>query len=186
VETVVVMAGGLGTRLGGVRKPLMSICGRRLVDVAVSAAREAAPCAKVLICARHGDRELLGDVGAEVLECPGRGYVEDLAYALARARLPALVLPADMPFLSPSVLRLFLEEAARIGEDVVTLVACGSSCRVTGISLFRSVGGSWRDVVLVDSPELRDVDTVEDLKWALDACESTGERGGLGLTSARI
>jgi adenosylcobinamide-phosphate guanylyltransferase len=37
---VLIMAGGKGSRLGGVKKPFLRICGRRLIDVVVEVAKD--------------------------------------------------------------------------------------------------------------------------------------------------
>ncbi|MEM4788437.1 MAG: NTP transferase domain-containing protein [Ignisphaera sp.] len=175
---VVIMAGGKGLRLGGIKKQFLRICGTRLIDVALEAAREI-NSRRILICLSREDSTLMGDVEdprVEVVLCPGQGYVEDLNYILRLSRFPVLVLPADMPFLTSDVLNKFLDVAQGELADVVTLMICkNNECRESGISLFRSFGGSWVNVYFEERPELRDVDTMEDMAWVESICGSMEE-----------
>lgn len=173
---VVIMAGGRGSRLGGVKKQFMRVCGRKLVEVALEAARTIGG-RKIYLCVTEEDLALLRDVAGppiEVVACPGAGYVEDLNCALSHAEYPVLVLPADIPFLTAEAVGAFLEAAQRIPADVVTLMVCREgSCSETGISFFRSRSGRWANVYFEDSVELRDIDTPDDLSWAERLCGST-------------
>lgn len=175
---VVIMAGGKGTRLGGVKKQFLKVCGRRLIDVALEVAKEI-NSRRILICLSREDSILIGNVEnpkVEVVLCPGQGYVEDLNYILRFSQFPVLVLPADMPFLTSDILKRFLEVAQEELADVVTLMICrNNECRESGISLFRSFGGSWVNVYFEECPELKDIDTIEDMIWAENICGSTEE-----------
>lgn len=172
---VVVMAGGKGSRLGGIRKQFLTVCGRRLIDIALEIGKHIGR--RVYVCVSKDDVVLLENVAKdniEVVVCSGLGYVEDLSYILKLVRLPVLVLPADMPFLTLNTVERFLDVAQKEQTDVVTLMVCkGSTCEETGISFFRSVGGKWVNVYFDYSPELRDIDTFDDLKWAEELCGST-------------
>ncbi|MEM4513494.1 MAG: NTP transferase domain-containing protein [Ignisphaera sp.] len=171
----VVMAGGRGSRLGGVKKQLLEVCGRRLIDVALTAAKEI-NSSKIRVCIKKEDAPLVGiieDPKIEVILCPGLGYVEDLNYILSSSNFPVIVLPADMPFLTSNVLKKFLDLAQKETADVVTLMVCkNGNCRESGISFFRRAGGSWVNVYFEEHPELRDIDTVDDMKWAESLCDS--------------
>lgn len=171
----VVMAGGKGSRLGGVKKQFLKVCGRRLVDISLEIAKNIGR--KVYVCITEEDVVLLGKVVEDnvvVVVCPGLGYVEDLNYVFKLVQFPVLVLPADIPFLTLDIVKKFLEIAQEKQANVVTLMVCrGSICRETGISFFKNVSGDWINVYFDYSPELRDIDTFEDLMWAENLCGST-------------
>lgn len=175
---VVIMAGGKGLRLGGVKKQFLRICGKRLIDVALEVAREI-NSERILICLTKEDLVFIGEVKdskVEVVLCPGQGYVEDLNYILRLSRFPVLVLPADMPLLTSDVLREFLDVAQGELADVITLMVCrDNECRESGISLFKGLGGSWVNVYFKERPELKDIDTMEDIMWVKSICDSTEE-----------
>lgn len=170
------MAGGKGTRLGRVKKPFMNICGKRLIDIVINVARHIKERKKIYICLGREDEEILGNINEDDIEiviCPSAGYVNDLDYVLKIVEFPVLVLPADMPFLSQSIIEEFLNKAQTILTDVVTLVACKNNiCRETGISFFRRIHGDWVNTYFDDRIELRDIDTYEDLIEVQNICAS--------------
>jgi len=183
---VIVMAGGRGSRLGFVEKPALRVCGRPLIEAALAAASE---LGEPLLCT-SGSTPLTEELYCGRVRClRGSGdYVSDLALSLEAAGTPALVLPADMPFIDRAVpeLRAFVGLATRSRAEVVTLNACrGGRCWQTGISLFRAPAGEWEDIFISWRPALLDVDTAEDLEEATALCGTMGEGGrGTGRTSA--
>lgn len=178
------MAGGKGSRLGGLRKYLLEVCGRRMIEAAIKVAIRVSNGGKVYVCTRWDDVDKISNYltkDVEVVKCDGLGYVEDLNMVLQMVRFPVLVLPADIPYLTPKVITEFLNIALKENADVVTLMVCKDNiCRETGISLFRNVGGSWVNVYFNDRLDLMDVDTSEDLKLVRELC---GSMEGIGRQS---
>ncbi len=114
--TAIVLAGGRGSRLGGVDKALLEIGGRRTIDRVLAALDGLATdtiavvnedrLADVAGIRRIGDPE------------PHAGVLPALRAALAAAREPLCLLVAcDMPFLQPALLHRLVELAE--GYDVV-------------------------------------------------------------------
>lgn len=173
---IVIMAGGRGSRLGGIKKPFLNLCGRRLIDVVLGVAKSIKGRRRVYVCLREEDRGFIHNNpldNMEIVTCPGSGYVEDLNYMFSLARFPILVLPADMPFLSIDIVERFIETAQVLTTDVVTLMACRNSiCRETGISFFRKAYGYWVNIYFDDAIELMDIDTYEDFDEAKKLCAS--------------
>jgi len=174
---VVVMAGGRGSRLGGLKKPFLKVCGKRLIDIAVEVAKGVKERRKVYICLRAEDVHNVEDSDdIEVVICPGAGYVYDLDFILNKVSFPVLILPSDMPFLSIGIVEEFLAKAIKCEADVVTLMVCRDSvCRESGISFFRRSSGNWMNIYFEEVKELRDIDTYEDLEWAREICVSMEE-----------
>jgi len=175
---IVIMAGGKGSRLGGLEKPLLKICGERIIDHVIREVKKIRH-RRIIICTR---KELFNELLSlasrcvEVIECPGKDYVEDLNYVFTKINFPALILPSDMPFITSRVIEKFLREAFSTRSDVITLMRCDKTrCVETGISLFNKSGGEWSNIFFNDIPELRDIDTPEDLLWAERQCVSMGE-----------
>lgn len=177
---IVIMAGGRGSRLGDPGKPLIKVCGKRMIDHVIEVARRVNH-GKIVVCTRSDLIQYLPHVSSpdlEVLNCPGEDYVGDLNRAFNRVNFPLLVLPADMPFITSEILALFVERALEEEKPVANLVRCGSGERVeTGISLFQKPSGDWVDICFPDAVELRDIDYLEDLLWAEGLCASMGEIG---------
>jgi adenosylcobinamide-phosphate guanylyltransferase len=180
---IIIMAGGRGSRMGFVEKPLIEVCGRRMLDAALSAA---SALGEPLICVSSSTaaaRLYCGDNDCVV----GSGsYVSDLNEALEAAGLPALVIPADMPFLDRGLHEVarFVGLALGSRARVATLNTCRRGrCSATGISLFKSREGDWEDIYMLWRSALMDVDYPEDLEEAASLC-ATMEEGGTGWTSA--
>lgn len=54
-------------------------------------------------------RALLESRGVETIVTPGRGYPRDMAEALSRIELPAMVVPGDMPLMDAGAVRQILD-----------------------------------------------------------------------------
>lgn len=167
----IVMAGGRASRLGGVEKPLVRVCGRPMVLGVLEAASRV--CDRILMVYSRHTRGIevlcrtLAFPGLQCLEGSGEGYVGDLRAALELAWVPALVLPADTPHIDWVYLDDFLEKAIAAPGSVVNLV---TSKGPTGISLFKDRGGSWWDIEYPRAPAFIDVDTPRDLEEAEEEC----------------
>jgi molybdenum cofactor guanylyltransferase len=108
----VVLAGGRGRRMGGEKASRM-LAGRPLASY--PAAALAAVCARVALVGPGPSLpgvELWDDEPAEP-----RHPLTGIVHALERAGEPVLVCAADMPFVTPEVLR----ELAQAGEDAVAV-----------------------------------------------------------------
>jgi molybdopterin-guanine dinucleotide biosynthesis protein A len=107
-----VLAGGRSTRYGS-SKALAEVGGRRIVDRALDALRAAAPDIIVLA----NDPALGGEIGLPFRADarPGLGALggihAGLTWAAEDGRYGVLAVACDMPFLSPSLLRLLVDEA---------------------------------------------------------------------------
>ena len=182
---VIIMAGGRGSRLGYAEKPVVEICGRRMVDGVL---RAAAAIGEPVMCisgfAPNVERSYCGG-----LRCVrGSGdYVSDLRTALEAVGTPTLVLPADMPFLDHGIreLRRFVDLALGSHASVITLNVCRHGhCYQPGVSIFRMLGGEWEDIHILWRAAFMDVDDPRDLEEARGYCGTMGEGKPEGSTSA--
>ncbi|WP_425953868.1 molybdenum cofactor guanylyltransferase [Xylanimonas sp. McL0601] len=118
----VVVAGGRGSRLGGLRKPELSVGGRRLVDVALAAAAEARRCVVV------GDVPVPAGVLRTREDPPYGGPVAAVAAGmalLAGDHAPwTLLLAGDLPDAEAAVARL-LAAGADPDDDGLCLLDPG-------------------------------------------------------------
>ena len=119
--TGVVLAGGLGSRLGG-DKPGALLAGRPLISYPLAALRGACPRVAV-VCKRSTVLPALGR-GVERWEEPDepRHPAAGVAHALQRAGGSVLVCAADMPFVSAGDCRR-LAAAAAGAPEASTVVA---------------------------------------------------------------
>jgi molybdopterin-guanine dinucleotide biosynthesis protein A len=118
--TPVVLAGGRGTRLGGVNKALLEISGRRVIDRLLAALRPLAAGDIVIV---NNDGSLAGLPGTVLVPDvdPGAGALVGLYSGLRAVRTPlATATACDMPFVSTDLLRALLALAP--GHDAVVPV----------------------------------------------------------------
>ncbi len=114
--TPVVLAGGAGTRLGGVNKALVEIGGQRVIDRLLAALRPLGP--EIIIVSN--DDSLLGLPGTRVVRDVerGGGALMGLYSGLRAVRTPlATATACDMPFVSTAVLEALISLAP--GYDAV-------------------------------------------------------------------
>jgi molybdopterin-guanine dinucleotide biosynthesis protein A len=117
----VVLAGGLGTRLGA-QKATATLAGRPLISYPL-AALEAVSDHVAIVC--KSDTELPAiDVERWIEPDDPRHPIAGITHALERAGGRVLVCAADMPFVTPEVLRLIAAEL-RPGVKAVTAFCDG-------------------------------------------------------------
>lgn len=101
--TGAILAGGAGTRIGGARKGLLLVGGRRIVD-RVADALLAATTDLALVATDPAAVDWLPGVRVIPDLRPGNGSLGGLHAAVAASGKGALVVAWDMPFVSPSLL----------------------------------------------------------------------------------
>ncbi len=96
--SVLIMAGGRGTRMQNASKPLLPVGGKTLLERIVRIARVMSP--HVYVCASPHARDVASharSMGIGVVEGYGRDYTSDLSLCLSSIReRPAVILPADI------------------------------------------------------------------------------------------
>ncbi|WP_243678281.1 NTP transferase domain-containing protein [Vulcanisaeta distributa] len=94
---IVIMAGGMGSRLSNPNKPLINVCGKSMIEHVASAVNEFGRT-YIATTARH--TEVINwarQRGYEVLITSGTGYSKDLLESLLMVGVPTMFVPSDMP-----------------------------------------------------------------------------------------
>lgn len=175
----IIMAGGKGERLKNVEKPLLKICGEPIIEHVARVAEEVAD--EVYIATSpytKSTEEWCLRRGFRVLRTEGLGYSLDLRKALDVVEPPALILPADTPFLTPTLLKDFLREAGGRSPSIITLIAdwgclphkAKRDSSPIGISLIKGFGITYDNIIMCRYPDLIDIDTWEDIEEAVKIC----------------
>jgi molybdopterin-guanine dinucleotide biosynthesis protein A len=159
----VILAGGRGTRLGGIDKPGAVVGSSTMVAAVVSACAAAGARSVVLVGPARADLAKIADAlpgGRTVVreDPPGAGPVPALRAGLPRVRAPwVAVLAADLPFLRSEQIRELL--AAASGGTAAGVVMTDDSGAAQWLA------GCWRSARL---------------RSALDAYGDSSLRGLLG------
>jgi adenosylcobinamide-phosphate guanylyltransferase len=108
------MAGGSGTRMGGVEKPVVTVAGRPMIAYVIEALLKSqsighiyvAVSPKVPRTAGYLKTAYSSEGRLSVVETPGAGYVEDTAAAVRLLGLcrPFLIIASDIPLVTPDVI----------------------------------------------------------------------------------
>ncbi len=121
------MAGGRSTRLGiKEEKPLLLFNGRPLIDYSLAALEGSGSIGEFYVVTSPHTKEtesLMKKRHVPVIMAPGKGYVEDLNFALeSRGLGKTLVIPADLPFLKPCDVDWVIEEYEKQGRASLKVV----------------------------------------------------------------
>ncbi len=142
--TAVIMAGGLGTRMGNPEKALIRVDEvpliQRIITFGLSMTTD------LMVCCSHNTPETCSycDLnGIKKYTSSGRGYPQDLVECLGTVkRYPVLVLPADLYVHSVEALTEAIIYALSMEDRVTTVLQMGE---YVGISLFRSPPGNCQE-----------------------------------------
>ncbi len=134
--TTIIMAGGLGTRMGNPEKALIMVDESPLIQGVIAFGLSVTPDLRVCcsvntpeLCA-YCDRK-----GLKYIRSGGRGYEQDIVECLrAVHKFPVLVLPGDVFLHGTEILREAVRYAFSLDDDVISILQLGE---YTGISVFR-------------------------------------------------
>jgi GTP:adenosylcobinamide-phosphate guanylyltransferase len=108
---ILVMAGGEASRIHGLPKTMLKVCGKPVVERVINEARRAFH-GKIYVSVSMRDTSLIARLrDVEWIVTWGTGFSSDLAYSLDKTGYPLLVLPGDMPFLDHDILKRIVMES---------------------------------------------------------------------------
>lgn len=119
------MAGGRGSRIkSDTEKPLIRV-GSKTMLARVAESLIAAEVETVVAVSRHTPKTALKarEMGLAVVKTPGEGYIEDMQFILKKLGLDsALVVSADLPFITPSLIQEVLKKYRKVRKPVCVAV----------------------------------------------------------------
>jgi len=188
----VVLAGGLGTRIGG-RKAALEVAGRPLISYGLAALREALGSEPVVVAKRDTVLPSL-PLGVEVWIEPDepRHPLTGIIHALERAGgRDVLVLAVDLPLVTAELVRELVAEAAGAAGGIAVSRAAGRVQPLCGLyasaalETLRAVPGGARLVDLVRLLGARTVDVVDPSALTNVNTAQDGRRAGEILAARR-
>lgn len=199
----VVMAGGLGTRLGMGEKPCIDLLGRPLISYVIDALDKAENIGRIFVAVSpatpNTEKAVLDlyDGHVKVIMTPGGNYVGDMIYAVETAGIkePVLIIMSDLPVITPQLLDSIVEDYEKCGKPAMSVFVPISVPRELGIrpdTVFNKDGKlivptgvnvldgkniheeqESFDLVLKDPELALNVNTVDDLKRCREVLESS-------------
>jgi adenosylcobinamide-phosphate guanylyltransferase len=124
--TALVMAGGKGSRLGAkVEKPLVMVYRRPMIEWMIRALRGSKTVDHIIVAASENTPKTavaMRDLGLDVIQTPGNGYVEDMRHAILTRGLGAtIVVAADLPFVSSKAIDLAASRYKESGKPTLAV-----------------------------------------------------------------
>ncbi|MBU4265720.1 MAG: NTP transferase domain-containing protein [Candidatus Altiarchaeales archaeon] len=121
----IIMAGGRGSRMDFVEKPLIRIGNETMLERVANALSGADLDALVAVSEyTPKTAEKAREMGLRVVGTPGDGYIPDCQFLLDRFNLDsALVVSADLPFISPKLIREVIEEYNQIRKPLCVAIS---------------------------------------------------------------
>jgi molybdopterin-guanine dinucleotide biosynthesis protein A len=103
-----ILAGGQGSRLGGVEKGLLKIGGKRVIEYVLHALED---FERVIVCRDEGQSLLYSRYAPTITDIlKGLGPLSGIHSALLYFNKPVLIVSSDMPFLNPRVCKVIYRE----------------------------------------------------------------------------
>ena len=179
---VLVMAGGKGERLKTLgEKPLLRLHGKPMIQYVVEALMKTRNVGRIIVVTSRYTRKTADAVKrlqVEVLEAPGRGYVADVQYAVRRLGLkgPVMVVSADLPLLSPTLLGRVIDRFKRCSKPALSVMIPRELCERLGLTpdLTLQVEGSLLVPAGINilEGEMIDKEEIEEEKMVLNVEEA--------------
>lgn len=112
---------------GPEEKPLVRVAGVEMLERVVAALRGSTRVSQILVaCSPHTPETArrARELGLRAVQTSGRGYVEDMREAAARARTASVVvISADLPLVSGKLIDLAVERFLEAGKPALTTLA---------------------------------------------------------------
>lgn len=125
-----VMAGGMGKRLGKGEKPLTLLLGRPMISYVLLALLESKNIERIFVATsprvkKTGEwlHDFKKEHGIAIIQTPGNGFVNDLIYAVERAGIKGqvFVIMADLPLVTSELIDGIIEKYNGINTPALSV-----------------------------------------------------------------
>jgi adenosylcobinamide-phosphate guanylyltransferase len=138
--TVVVMAGGKGTRMTlAQEKPLLLFGGKPVIELVLDALKNSQKVDAVVVAVSEYTPKTtkhLESLNIKTIKTPGREYVSDLAYAVKTLKIQTvLAIPADMPLITGEIIDEVIDNYAKCAKPALAVAVPLDTKKKLGMSL---------------------------------------------------
>lgn len=164
----IIMAGGKGSRLKNPSKPFIEVCGKPMILWVYETARKIVSENNIYVATLkdHLVLPLLKSIVSEerIIFTSGKGYEYDVVEAIIKVGTPAILLPADTPF-------IYLDDLFNLVSLCKTAICnLTSNGNYVGISFWRSL--DFNSYSNIESTHyIINVNTNEELKVVKEICK---------------
>ncbi|MGP8320999.1 MAG: NTP transferase domain-containing protein [Methanosarcinaceae archaeon] len=137
----IVMAGGLGKRLGMGEKPCIKVMGKPLISYVLDTLEESRKIKRIFVAVSPATPNTATVVlnyyegRIKIIRTSGGNYVGDMVYAVESAGIiePVLVIMSDLPLINPDLIDSIINEYEKCGKPAMSVHVPISICRNLGI-----------------------------------------------------
>ena len=139
----VLMAGGMGKRLGNEEKPLTDLAGKPMIEYVLSALSGSKNTQRIFIATSPkvpGTARWLCDPrnkrnNIRIISTPGEGFVTDMVLAVEEAGIsgPVLIIMADLPLVTPELIDRIIERYQDAGTPALSVYMKLDVCTKLGL-----------------------------------------------------
>lgn len=124
----VVMAGGKGSRMDSkTEKPLLNINGLPMISYVINALSDTSEISNIVVATSPNTpktRNYIENMGYEIFQTPGKGYIEDLNYLISKRfkedqNQVILTITSDMPLITSDIISLTISEYLERGKPAL-------------------------------------------------------------------
>lgn len=167
--SVLIMAGGKGTRMANPSKPLLQIGNQKILETVFHLARKISQ--DVYLCGSQNADDVMDfakSMGIRIIRAGGADYPEDLLFCLSGLKKrPTVILPGDIVVTDGNMFHEALQMAMNTQAAISTVLQRGE---FVGISVYNNrdvLDSSW-DFISIEVPGkfCININTPEDLDYA--------------------
>lgn len=127
----VVMAGGMGRRLGVEEKPLTALCGRPMISYVLSALIESKNIDRIFVATSPRVKKtnlwlpeyIKAHKSVGIIQTKGEGFVNDMASAVEEAGIKrkVLITMADLPLITSQLIDRIIEKYGEVNKPALSV-----------------------------------------------------------------
>ncbi len=173
------MCGGQGKRLGVGEKPLFKVCGKRLVDHALTEIHTEV----VAVTSPYTPKteRYLRELGVEIYRASGKSFVEDYMEACIEMQIvePVLIVSSDIVYLKRGLIDDVIDFYLKSEKMALKVVKGDLPVGINVIDAFFIDYSQEEEIYIIGENDIINVNTMEDAKRAerLWTCMRKKERG---------
>ena len=125
-----IMAGGMGKRLGKIEKPMTLLCGKPMISYVLSALLGSKNIDRIVIATSPKVKKtilwlsgFIKEHGVELIQTPGNGFVNDMVMAVEKAGIkgPVLIIMADLPLVTSELIDRIIDKYRMVNSPALSV-----------------------------------------------------------------
>ncbi|WP_457611871.1 NTP transferase domain-containing protein [Methanocaldococcus sp.] len=162
-----IMAGGRGSRLGFIEKPLIKINNKFLIDYIIEEVKKSKIedfYIATSLYTKKTENYLRAKYKNKLIKTPGKGFIEDINFCFKYFKEPFLVIASDLYGLNYKIIDRVIEEFFKLNVEALTVI---KDNKPIGLNILTPKREVQKEKVFIIEDRVININTPEDLKKAL-------------------